>query len=437
MRRSRKWFWGPLLVLLMGATWPGCIRRADYPSPPPQSGAPVEDPTDIKLLRALSNAGVAPARRPPPEGSRALVELGQALMFDPILSGNHDISCATCHNPDLGTGDGLSLSVGTKGTGRGKERKPGPGRQYISRNAPPLFNLSFHETLFWDGRLDGENSKGMSILGAQASIPLTCRAEMLGVAGDLTSEGRVNEVAGEGLSDEGRLDRLAQRVEAEPRYEKLLPAAFPESRNSELKFSQLAEAIAAFERDAYLSFHSPFDAYVEGDDKALNAQQKRGALLFYGRAKCSGCHRGILLTDERFHNVGVPQIGVGRDGHRPLDLGRGEVTGKPEDRFRFRTPSLRNVAETGPWMHDGAYTSLTEVVEHYKDPAEALKLYAGTDLKADLRALIHTKEQIEQGGLKTLDPIVRQSLTLNPGEVEDLVAFLHSLSDPKFMRQPE
>ena len=403
-------------LLSTGCTPP--VPVAENSASSQATAAPPENPTDIKLLRALSNAGVTPVASLPEE-NKELMKLGRALMFGKDLSGNRDIACATCHDPNRGTGDGLSLSVGTGGV--------------VARNAPPLFNLALAENLFWDGRIQkGENGPEAlsekvpyldqvdSLLAVQAAVPLTCRVEMLG-------EGDLN----------GHLELLLGRVERKPEYQTLLMKAYPGVPESELRFYHLANALAAFQRGAYRSFGSPFDQFLEGDDRALTLQQKRGALLFYGRAKCSGCHRGIMLSDFRFHNVAVPQIGPGKAPHQPLDLGRAGITGKPSDRFRFRTPSLRNVELTGPWMHDGAYTSLRAVVEHYRDPGKSLTDYDKGQLSPELSVEVHVEEQLREGVLETLDPIVAQSLELSEQEVDDLLAFLGALSDPRFAPSPE
>lgn len=139
-----------------------------------------------------------------------------------------------------------------------------------------------------------------------------------------------------------------------------------------LGFEHAANVIAASEESRFQAFNSPFDRYVRGDDTALSDSAKRGATLFYGRARCAQCHRGPLLSDFNFHNIAAPQVGAGHLQQAPLDFGRLNVTGNAADRFLFRTPSLRNVAVTGPWMHDGCYTDLGNVVRHYRNPAASL-----------------------------------------------------------------
>ncbi len=213
-------------------------------------------------------------------------------------------------------------------------------------------------------------------------------------------------------------------------YRNLFAQAFPEVPPAELGFQHAANAISAFEVDSFRALNSPFDRYVAGDDTAFTDAQKRGGLLFYGGARCAQCHRGGLLSDQQFHNIASPQVGPGTDPTTSLDLGRFSVTGVPNTRFAFKTPILRNVAQTGPWMHSGAYTTLTAAVAHYRNPAQSLRNYNPNQLRADLRGEVHTADQLNAGILNTLDPLVNAPINLNQGDVADIVAFLESLTDP-------
>jgi cytochrome c peroxidase len=404
--------------------------------------AVVRDEVDVLLRAAMADAGVQVAEATP-VGNANLVELGRNLMFDKILSGNKDIACATCHTPALGTGDALSVSIGTGGVGAGENRVLGAGRLMVPRNAPPLFNLASVDTLFWDGRVHRNNNgtfdtpagaqlpDGLdSALAAQAMFPVTSRTEMRGDLGDTTVMAEVNEIAA--LSDtdlQGQWDALMTRLLNIPGYQALFRSAYPGVATNDLGFQHAANAIAAFESDQFGTFDSPFDNYLRGDDSALSEQQKQGALLFYGRARCSTCHSGALLSDFDFHNIAAPQVGPGRDPDAPLDLGRFTETGQQGDRFRFRTPILRNVANTGPWMHAGAYTTLGNAVAHYRNPANALRNYDGSQLRGDLQSLVFNQEQLNAGILDNLDQRVAPQ-QLNGQDVQAIVAFLESLTDP-------
>lgn len=397
---------------------------------------------DIDLRQAMNNAGVVAAVVPAAQDQNQ-VALGRALMFDKILSGNKDISCATCHSPGLGTGDNLSVSIGTGGVGAGENRVLGAGRNLIPRNAPPLYNLNGVDSMFWDGRVHNNNGTletpagnalpaGLdSALAAQAMFPVTSRDEMRGNVGDTTVDNQVNELAAVADNDlPAQWTAIMDRLRNIPGYVALFQSAYPTVATPNLGFEHAANAIAAFEIDQFGTLDSPFDQYLRGDDTALSDQQKRGALLFYGQARCSSCHSGALLSDFQFHNIASPQVGPGKGAAAPLDLGRFDVTGQNGDRFQFRTTPLRNVALTGPWMHSGSYTTLTEVVRHYRNPGQALQNYDPSQLRGDLQPLVFTQQQLNANILNNLAPQLRNPNPLNNQEVADIVAFLGALTDP-------
>lgn len=388
---------------------------------------------DVQLRAALAQNGitvapVAPAQDP------SKVALGEALMFDKVLSGDKNIACATCHHPQLASADALSTSIGTGGLGLGPART-GP---LIARNAPPLWNRSSVETFFWDGRVSGNPTRGFvtpaggslpggleHALAAQAMFPVAVADEMLGVAS------ANNEVARLGGGDLPTIwSLLMARLLAIPEYVSLFQAAYPGVPQGQLGFQHAANAIAAFEIARFSPLNSPFDRYLAGDNAALNDAQKRGALLFYGGARCAACHRGPLLSDFTFHNIASPQVGPGKGAEAPLDLGRGRETGLAGDRFRFATPVLRNVAVTGPWMHSGSYTSLAAVVRHYINPGQALRNYNAGQLDPRFQTQVHVADQLAAGVLNNLDPALAAPNPLNANEVNDLVSFLESLTDP-------
>ena len=383
------------------------------------------------------------------------INLGRLLFFDKLLSGNRNISCATCHHPLAGSGDFLSLSVGEGGVGLGTARNTGTGgsaiHERVPRNAPPLFNLGAKEftVMFHDGRLavDPSQPSGFlnpaghdlpagldSVLAAQAMFPVTSAAEMAGDPGEnvIGTAAAAGKLAGPG----GVWDLLAGRLQANPEYVSLFLEAFPDEiqSGSDITYVHAANAIAAYENATYRSIDSPFDAKLRGEKKTLSKRQHKGMKLFYGKAGCSSCHSGTYQTDMDFHAIAMPQIGPGKgDGPRAdEDWGRGRETGSPQDRYRFRTPTLRNVALTGPWGHDGAYDSLEAVVRHHLDPVESLLNYDRT------QALLPPGLQLPNDFLATDDPLVTAAIAsanellpvqLKDQEVEDVVAFLHALTD--------
>jgi len=407
------------------------------PSEPPAS-------LDAELRQSLSRWGTVPIG-PTPAQPPALVDLGQALMFDKVLSGNRDIACATCHNPASHAGDGLALSIGTGGSGLGPSRTLGAGRQFIPRNAPTLVNTGLGAFyLFWDGRVSGstfavQTPAGVALppglpnlLTAQAMLPVLNREEMRGVPGDHDRFGNPNELAELGDSDfVGVWQAVMRRLLAIPEYVSKFTAAFPGTPTSELGFQHAATAIAAFETQALTRTDSPFDRYLQHDDAALTSEQKRGALLFFGdKARCSTCHGGPLLGGQSFANAGVPQLGPGVGSGAPLDLGRGELFNQEFYKFAFRVSPLRNVELTGPYMHDGAFPTLEAVLKHYNDVPRALREYDTSQLPPALQQMYHGDEATITAVLTNLDGRLTQPLNLSDVEIGELVAFLKSLTDP-------
>lgn len=292
---------------------------------------------------------LAPLPPKPPEPAEnpatpAKISLGKQLFFDPRLSGNNRLSCASCHIPKKAFADGRDRSLGFDG-------KP------LARNTPTVLNSGFFEKLFWDGRA--------ADLETQALGPIENPAEM-------------NQNLGE----------LVKELTAVPGYRDAFQAAF----EGEVTAERIGQALAAFQR-SLITGPAPLDRFLQGDDSAFSAAAKRGMQLFVGDAGCIRCHHGPLLSDSEFYRLG-PTF---------EDRGRAEVTGEDQHVFQFRTPSLRNVAQTAPYMHDGSLATLTDVVTYY---------YRGVPASAP--------------GGKRLDvePLLGQSFT----EIEDLVAFLQALS---------
>jgi cytochrome c peroxidase len=425
---------------------------------------------DAQLRQALSRWGVVPIG-PSPEQNPSLVELGQALVFDKILSGNRDIACATCHRPSMHGTDGLSLAIGTGGTGSGPSRSLGPGRAFVARNAPSLLNQGLRSVyVLWDGRIEGFGAGPFrsppdvtlpvglpNILAAQAMLPVLDRREMRGERGDVDVFGDPNELAELDDSEYAAVwQAIMVRLLAIPEYATMFSAAFPQTPPGSLHFRQAAAAIAAFLTAGYTHTDSPFDRYVAGDDAALTPEAKRGALLFFaGRTappgtgangapfappqECGSCHNGPLLGGQGFANIGAPQLGPGRGRGAPLDFGRGELfiaDGSFDSSFQnfyqfaFRIPPLRNVELTAPYMHDGAYATLETVVEHYSDVPEALRTYDVTQLAPELQGEYHGDDATIEAVMSTLDFRVALPFDFSDEEQEDLVTFLRSLTDP-------
>jgi len=278
--------------------------------------------------------------------SAAKADLGRYLYFDKRLSADESISCASCHDPQRGFGDGASVSTGIKS-------------QKGGRNAPTIINRAYALAQFWDGRA--------ASLEEQAKGPMANPIEM----------GNTH-------------DAIASRLQQIPGYRPLFAKAFG---SDEINIDRTAQAIACFERTV-LSGNAPYDRYKRGNKAAMNASQVRGMSIFFDKAKCDRCHEGANFTLNMYAN-----LGVGSDKPDP-DIGRFAVTKDPRDWGLFKTPTLREIEHSGPYMHDGSLATLEEVVEFY-----------------------------DKGGKpnRNLDPNLRP-LRLTPQEKADVVAFLKALS---------
>jgi len=196
-----------------------------------------------------------------------------------------------------------------------------------------------------------------------------------------------------------------------------------------LNFSHAANALAAYQMDTFTFLDSPWDQYLQGDTAVLSADALAGAELFYGAGGCAQCHSGPLLSDMQFHNIGVPQIGPGKGYEEPLDYGRARETGDEQDMFAFRTPPLRNVALTGPWMHNGAYTTLDAAVRHHLNPAAAVANYDFSQLTPLVLAEDSGDTAVHTAALHATS-FAMPAVTLTDAEVAQLLAFLEALTSP-------
>jgi cytochrome c peroxidase len=333
---------GLCLVLLGVITLPG----AETPALP-------KDSLPAALALDTIPMGLATERLVPRDNplTEAKVKLGRRLFFDPILSSDNAVSCASCHDPAHGFAGPAPRAVGVGG-------KQG------TRNAPSLLNRAYGKAFFWDGR--------ETTLEGQALQPIANPVEL-----------------GSSVS------QALERLRAHPEYPALFKTAFPDG----LTEVNLARALASFER-VLLTGNSPVDRFRTGTIQSLNDSERHGLWLFESRGGCWRCHAGRNFTDEEYHNTGVSW------GKAPLDLGRHELTKQEADRGRFKTPTLRGLAATAPYMHDGSMATLDEVVEFYN-----------------------------QGGGKNphLDPSLAP-LNLSKQDMRDLVAFLKALSTPPFSK---
>lgn len=435
MRRSRS-------PLLLGAATllAGCQDQSAPTSPqlPPASLAAAVAPllsTQDDVRRLAAGRGIV-ALPPRPEVREPLVRLGRLLAFDPILSGNRNISCMTCHLPAFATGDGRSLAIGEGGREFGPPRSH-PGGVFIPRNAPPLFNLVAMKHLFWDGRVQmGANGQVLTPAGAQvtpamqrvfefgpasalALFPVTNRGEMRGITGNELAEIPDADMTGIWAA-------LMKRLGNIPEYRALFLAAYPGTRFENLTFAHASNAVGGFMVKELFSGNSPWDRFLAGNDRALSDRQLEGARTFL-TLKCSICHGGPTFSDEKFHDVAVAQIGPGvGDGASLLDdFGRMRVTGLASDKYLFRTTPLRNVELTAPYGHDGSIVSLRDFVEHYSESDKKLMAFDPSGLEPLLRGtLLPTSADI----LAQRDTLLN-GVVLTSDLVDKLTDYMLALTD--------
>ncbi len=402
-------------------------------------------PIDTQLAQIIKQqklTGTPVSNQPTPDINSPKAQLGMQLFYTKTLGGDHTTACASCHHPMLGGGDNLSLSIGTNALNPGvlgPHRKLKSGEPKVPRNAPTTFNVAFYKkALFHDARierLDKDNIHtpdvnypqadplaGETLVQAQARFPITSSAEMR--ADYMKSS--LNQTMRRALADRLKQNWLKKFRKG---------FSYPDGSAEDLITEQnISEAIAEYER-SQVFINTPWKRYVEGDINALSSFAKKGALLFFtpqkdGGAGCARCHSGDFFTNEKAYNTGMPQIGAGKDSgtSKSNDTGCNLVTGKKEDKFRFRTPSLLNVEVTGPWGHDGAYTSLQGITRHMLSPRKSALDYDPMQLKqngvniADLQK--NTQEALDAG----LDLQAKPELKEN--DVTYLVSFLKALTDP-------
>jgi len=296
--------------------------------------------------------------------------LGKYLFFDPILSGSNQISCSSCHNPQTSWADKSTVPVGHD-------------HQEGRRNTPSLLNVHARKTLFWDGRA--------RTLEEQALEPIEAHHEM-----------------------NMELTKLVPKLKAIPAYNDLFVNAFGDE---DWSMPEVMEALAAFQR-TLTSRRSRFDEFLDGNYNVLSDLEIRGLHLFRTKARCMNCHNGQFFTDEDFHNIGLTYY-----KRKYEDLGRYEVTKNPADVGKFRTPSLRDVMNTDPWMHNGLFWNMTGLLNMYN---------SGMQMNSA------TPEQKAADPLYPVtDPLMRP-LGLTKAEIRDIEAFLHAITATKYrMRRPE
>jgi cytochrome c peroxidase len=325
----------------------------------------------------------------------------------------------------------------------------------VPRNAPQVWNEGAREftVMFHDGRVElndafpsgcktpaGDNLPDNleNVLACQAMFPVTSATEMAGQEGEnpVADAAAADNNAGPG----GVWEQLAERLQNIPEYVDMFIAAFDDIDDAaDITFGHAANAISAFERVFWRADDSPFDRYLRGNKKAMSKNAKKGMKLFYKGRKgtaCADCHSGVLQTDHAFHSIAMPQIGAGRgdgpDGHE--DFGREQVTDDPADRYKFRTPSLRNVALNAPYGHTGPYNTLRAVVEHHIDTVNGITNYdqgqAKLPSRPDLDALDFIVMDDPARVAEIADHTELPIMEYKPKDIDLIIDFLNALTDP-------
>jgi cytochrome c peroxidase len=272
--------------------------------------------------------------------------LGKALFFEPRLSGAENINCATCHNPSFGWEGASKTAIGAQST-------------RLARQAPTVLNTAWIHPFFWDGR--AETAEEQAVGPIQADVEMNMP-----------------------------MDLLVDRLKGIPGYQSWFEKIFP---NEGVRSETVAKAIATFERTVVASY-APFDAWIDGDEAAISESAKRGFQLFVGKAECSKCHTGWNFSDNKFHDIGTTST----------DIGRGKID-KADSlaMYAFKTPSLRDTAQRAPYMHNGEWATLEDVMRHY--------VTGGVDRPSR-------------------SPLMKP-VNISDAEIADIIAFLKSLTGSK------
>lgn len=344
----------------------------------------IDVPDDLGQISALPDSCLYPINNP---YSIEKKELGRLLFYDPILSGNRDISCATCHHPEFRYAESLDISIGVNGTGLGQHRKFNANNDipFTKRNSQSLLNVAFNgiddnglyspekAPMFWDLRASG--------LEEQAILPIKTFEEM----------------RGHKFAEDKILDEVATRINNIPLYQTLFKKAF--NSGSTVTIDQISKSLANFQR-SLLSNNSRFDKYMRGNKSALSEREIEGMAQFI-KTGCARCHNGPMFSDFKTHVMGV----VDNEKHAVSDSGY-------QHTYAFRTPSLRNLRFTRPYMHSGKMQTLEQVLNFYED-------LAGKDLP---------NTNVKREKLDTLATKLKLAFT----DINEIIEFINTLNDDNF-----
>lgn len=423
-----------------------------------------------------------------------MAQLGKELFFSKALSGNFDTACVSCHHPLLGGGDALAVSIGVDA------KDPdwlGPGREHknnefnIPRNAPTLFNIAlWQNSMFWDSRVEKlvvatghalrtpESQIGHpdmntvnDMLAAQSFFPVTSVDEMrgehfqFGMANDAVRLHLAARLGGYGVG--------AKEIQHNPwpaRFAEVFAAELAVDNNGDadnvqndtagsyeakplltrIEYEHIALALSAYQK-SQVFVNNPWQAYVNGDNSAINDAAKQGAILFFtekaaGGAGCAACHSGAFFTDEQHYVSGSPQIGEGKNNgpDEDDDFGRARETRQLADKYKFRTPTLLNLAVTAPYFHAGSAATLAEAIQQHAQPKEYAENYFKETRWCEVppfashpdcselfpNAKRNTQYALDALNVLAVQPEAQMTPALSTQQIQNLVAFLNTLTDP-------
>lgn len=376
-----------MLFIALGAFFIQACQQQDNRKKK-EATAKKEKPIDLGTIDALPESYQSPEFNP---SSEEKIQLGRLLFFDPILSGNKDVACATCHHPEFGYTDMQDLPIGVNGSGFGSKRRFNQSNDipFSKRNAPTLINTAFNgidekgnyspeaAPMFWDSRVRS--------LELQSLQPIK----------------QLEEMRGRQIDEHDILPVVVKRLKAIPEYRKLFKAAFSEEEEP-ITETNMAKAIASFER-TLIANNSRFDEFMRGDANALTSSEKEGMRLFI-ESGCALCHNGPMLSDFKLHVLGAAE---NEEKLGFLDSGFNNT-------FAYRTPTLRNLRYTAPYMHSGKLKTLDQVMTFYED------------LNGKPLPNSHiTKDQLDSLAIK---------ITVEFKNIPRIIEFLNALNDDKFDR---
>ncbi len=367
-------------------------------------------------------------------------KLGEKLFFDKRISLKNNISCSTCHHPDMSTGDALPFSIGERGVGLGILRQQ-MNAGITNRNSPNLLNKGHMDftDMFWDGRvryspandtyrtpelaLNGREPElkeikealGKSALAAQALFPMVNVLEMRGEENAHLTNLEVWEM-------------IVNKIQTASDYEDPLKENFGDNWKN-INIGHLANAIAYYEARAFQITNTPWDQYLRGDLTALSEKEKRGAIVFSDKARCANCHHGTFLTNFAFQNIGIPPMAP-HGSSEASDLGHFKVMPMEHFKYAFLTPPLRQIAKTAPYFHNGSFLNLKDVITHYLNPIKSIESFDANGINEIFKFnfnqpfIIESNPEIKKEIQNNLHPLVRNPVDLTLEEQEDLLHFL-------------